>query len=178
MSCVSFCFFFIFTVHETGKGHKVSEMAVAYGFTPRQNEQLVLLSDPQYDTLWMTLLGGYVSGGGQIIDPDTDWIGTGIFAWPLPRSFTITSNFGYRQDPFTGKLTYHNGTDIAAPQGTPILAAASGTVTIANGIDPWGGSYGYPCEDRPRRRDGDAIRPLLGHCRYSGSANGSGAWIG
>ena len=123
------------TILEIKVSHKTTaEMAVAYGFTPRQNEQLVLLSDPQYDALWMTLLGGYVSGGGQIITPGSDWAGTGIFAWPLPRSFTITSNFGYRQDPFTGELTYHNGTDIAAPQGTPILAAADGTITIANGL--------------------------------------------
>ena len=77
------------TVSETILKIKVShktaaEMAEAYGFTPRQDEQLALLADPQYDALWMELLGGYVSGGGQIIDPDTDWTGTGIFAWPLP----------------------------------------------------------------------------------------------
>ena len=149
------------TILEIKVSHKTTaEMAVAYGFTPRQNEQLTLLSDPQYDTLWMTLLGGYVSGGGQIIDPDTDWIGTGIFAWPLPRNFTITSNFGYRQDPFTGELTYHNGTDIAAPQGTPILAAADGTVTIANGIDPWGGSYGY----HVKIDHGGGMETLYAHC--------------
>lgn len=149
------------TILEIKVSHKTTaEMAVAYGFTPRQNEQLTLLSDPQYDTLWMTLLGGYVSGGGQIITPDSDWAGTGIFAWPLPRSFTITSNFGYRQDPFTGELTYHNGTDIAAPQGTPILAAADGTVTIANGTDPWGGSYGY----HVKIDHGGGMETLYAHC--------------
>ena len=75
--------------------HKTSaEMVVIYGFTARQNEQLALLADPQYDALWLELLGGYVSGGGQIIDPDTDWVGTGIFAWPLSQSFTITSILG------------------------------------------------------------------------------------
>ena len=136
------------TVSETILKIKVShktaaEMAEAYGFTPRQDEQLALLADPQYDALWMELLGGYVSGGGQIIDPDTDWTGTGIFAWPLPQSFTITSQFGYRTDPFTGEISYHSGTDIAAPYGTPVLAAAGGTVTVANATDPWGGSYGY-----------------------------------
>ena len=73
---------------------------------------------------------------------------------------TITSNFGYRQDPFTGKLTYHNGTDIAAPQGTPILAAASGTVTIANGTDPWGGSYGY----HVKIDHGRGLETLYAHC--------------
>ena len=147
------------TVLEIKVSHKTAaEMATAYGFTPRQNEQLALLSDPQYDVLWMELLGGYVSGG-QIIDPDTDWVGTGIFAWPLPQSFTITSPFGYRQDPFTGEWSYHNGTDIAAPQGTPILAAADGTVTIANGTDPWGGSYGYYI----KLDHGEGIETLYAH---------------
>ena len=108
----------------------------------------------------MELLGGYVSGGGQIIDPDTDWIGTGIFAWPLPQSFTITSPFGYRQDPFTGEMSYHGGTDIAAPQGTPILAAADGTVTVANGTDPWGGSYGY----HVKLDHGGGMETLYAHC--------------
>lgn len=137
-----------------------AEMAAVYAFTPRQNEQLALLADPQYNALWMELLGGYVSGGGEVITPDTDWVGTGIFAWPLPQSFTITSNFGYRQDPFTGELTYHNGTDIAAPQGTLILAAAGGTVTIANGTDPWGGSYGYHI----KIDHGGGMETLYAHC--------------
>ena len=57
--------------------------------------------------------------------------------------YTITSQFGYRTDPFTGEISYHSGTDIAAPYGTPVLAAAGGTVTVANATDPWGGSYGY-----------------------------------
>jgi len=149
------------TVLEIKVSHKTTaEMAAIYGFTARQNEQLALLSDPQYDALWMTLLGGYVSGGGQIIAPDADWAGTGILAWPLPQSFMITSNFGYRQDPFTGELTYHNGTDIAAPQGTPVLAAASGTVTIANGTDPWGGSYGY----HVKINHGGGMETLYAHC--------------
>lgn len=110
------------TILEFEVTHKATaEMAVAYGFTPRQNEQLALLTGQEYTALWMTLLGGYVNSGGQIIEPDTDWVGTGIFAWPLPQSFTITSPFGYRKDPFTGEVTYHSGTDIAAPAGTPIL---------------------------------------------------------
>ncbi|MBS6234980.1 MAG: M23 family metallopeptidase [Clostridiales bacterium] len=149
------------TILEIKVSHKTTaEMAAVYGFTVRQNEQLALLSDPQYDVLWMELLGGYVSGGGQIIDPDTDWVGTGIFAWPLPQSFTITSPFGYRQDPFTGEMSYHGGTDIAAPQGTPILAAADGTVTVANGTDPWGGSYGY----HVKIDHGGGMETLYAHC--------------
>ena len=141
--------------------HKTTaEMAAVYGFTPRQSEQLALLEAPQYDALWREVLDGYVSGGGQIITPDSDWVGTGIFAWPLPQSFMITSNFGYRQDPFTGEWSYHSGTDIAVPQGTPIIAAADGTVTIANGTDPWGGSYGY----HVKIDHGGGMETLYAHC--------------
>ena len=149
------------TILEFEVTHKATaEMAVAYGFTPRQNEQLALLTGQEYTALWMTLLGGYVNSGGQIIEPNTDWVGTGIFAWPLPQSFTITSPFGYRKDPFTGEVTYHSGTDIAAPAGTPILAAAAGMVTIANGTDPWGGSYGYYI----KLGHGAGIETLYAHC--------------
>ena len=118
------------------------QMAAAYGFTEQQNEHLALLRHEEYSVMWASLLGGFTHGGGMI-GSDADWVGTGIFAWPLPQSFTITSQFGYRTDPFTGEISYHSGTDTAAPYGTPVLAAAGGTVTVANATDPWGGSYGY-----------------------------------
>uniref|UniRef100_UPI0022E72AA0 peptidoglycan DD-metalloendopeptidase family protein n=2 Tax=Ruthenibacterium lactatiformans TaxID=1550024 RepID=UPI0022E72AA0 len=141
--------------------HKTAaEMAGEYHFNSRQNEYLTLMMQPDNQNLWAQLLGGFVAGGGQIINPDTDWVPTGALAWPLPQSFTITSHFGYREDPFTGEIEYHNGTDIAAPAGTPILAAASGTVTIANGIDSWGGSYGYHI----KVDHGNGLETLYAHC--------------
>ena len=84
-----------------------------------------------------------LTNGGKPIVPDTSWEGTGIFQWPLPKDYTITSPFGYREDPITGQISFHSGTDIAAPEATPILAAADGIVLDANAIDPWGESYGY-----------------------------------
>ena len=141
--------------------HKTAaEMAGEYHFNSRQNEYLALMMQPDNQNLWAQLLGGLVAGGGQIITPDTDWGGTGPLDWPLPQSFPITSHFGYREDPFTGELEYHNGTDIAAPNGTQILAAASGTVIIANGIDSWGGSYGYYI----KIDHGNEIETLYAHC--------------
>ena len=149
------------TILEITITHKTpDEMARQYNFNSRQNEYHALKSEPENQTLWADLLGGYTTGGGPIVNPDADWIGTGIFQWPLPQSYTITSWFGYREDPFTGEIAYHSGTDIAAPEGTPILAAADGTVTIANAIDSWGGGYGYHI----KVNHNDTFDTLYAHC--------------
>ena len=124
--------------------HKTpDEMAADYHFTTRQNTYLQLLQDPQYEELWAELLGGFAQGGGELMNPDSTRTPTGTLQWPLPVAGTIASQFGYRVDPITGNLSSHTGTDIACAEGTPILAAADGTVTVANGLDSWGGSYGY-----------------------------------
>lgn len=149
------------TILEISITHKTpEEMARQYNFNFRQNEYLSLMSEPENKNLWAELLGGFVGGGGEIMDPNTDWEGIGIFQWPLPQSYTITSLFGYREDPFTGEIAYHGGTDIAAPGGTPILAAADGTVSIANGTDSWGGSYGY----HVKIGHADSFETLYAHC--------------
>lgn len=49
-----------------------------------------------------------------------------------------SSSFGYRIDPFNGHRTFHEGVDFVAELGTPILAAASGTVTLAEGHAEYG----------------------------------------
>ncbi len=46
----------------------------------------------------------------------------------LPVQGEVTSRFGYRTHPITKKFGIHNGTDIAAPEGTPIAAALNGRV--------------------------------------------------
>ncbi|MBK6911950.1 MAG: peptidoglycan DD-metalloendopeptidase family protein [bacterium] len=42
-----------------------------------------------------------------------------------------TSGFGVRVDPFTKKATHHDGMDISAPRGTPVISTAAGTVIYA-----------------------------------------------
>ncbi len=59
-------------------------------------------------------------------------------AWQAPVEGRITSNFGVRTDPLNGQQRSHHGIDIAAPRGTPIGAAAAGTVVF---VGPRGG-YG------------------------------------
>ena len=141
--------------------HKTpDEMAADYHFTARQNNYLQLLQDPQYEELWAELLGGFAQGGGELMNPDSTRIPTGTLQWPLPVAGTITSQFGHRVDPITGEVSSHTGTDIACAEGTPILAAADGTVTVANGLDSWGGSYGYYIQID----HGGGLETLYAHC--------------
>ena len=141
--------------------HKTpDEMAANYHFTTRQNNYLQLLQDPQYEELWAELLGGFAQGGGELMTPDSTRTPTGTLQWPLPVAGTITSQFGHRVDPITGEVSSHTGTDIACAEGTPILAAADGTVTVANGLDSWGGSYGYYIQID----HGGGLETLYAHC--------------
>ena len=136
-----------------------SEEAYIYGF---DSQQMTLLNDMlsgQYATLWANLIGGYSHGLG-IIPSEATWVGIGQFGWPLTINGTISSGFGYRTDPFTGEQKFHGGIDIAAGAGTPIVAADSGIVTVANGVDSWGGGYGfYVMIDH-----GNGYETLYGHC--------------
>ena len=141
--------------------HKTpDEMAADYHFTTRQNTYLQLLQDPQYEELWAELLGGFAQGGGEVMSPDGTRAPTGTLQWPLPVAGTITSQFGHRVDPITGEASSHTGTDIACAEGTPILAAADGVVTVANSLDSWGGSYGYYIQID----HGGGLETLYAHC--------------
>lgn len=48
-----------------------------------------------------------------------------------PSLGLITDGFGRRKDPFTGRLAFHRGLDLAARRGTPIKAPADGIVVFA-----------------------------------------------
>ena len=143
--------------------HKTpEEMRQEYRMTSRQEEYLTLLFDPDTQQLWGELLGGFAAGSldGEILTPGGSF-DEGCLQWPLPVAGSITSPQGYRIDPITGQISYHSGTDIAAPNGTPILAAADGTVVTANGVDNWGGSYGYYV----KLDHGNGLQTLYAHCQ-------------
>lgn len=56
----------------------------------------------------------------------------GMFKWPAPSYTRISDDYGNRIHPTLGVQKFHNGIDLAAPSGSPILAAYDGKVVDAN----------------------------------------------
>lgn len=75
--------------------------------------------------------------GPNVISPDHAYTGE----WLNPLKGRLTSAYGGRVHPVLGIFQVHSGQDIAAPDGTPILAAADGVVSIAG--KSTGGNSGY-----------------------------------
>lgn len=59
-------------------------------------------------------------------------------ARPVAEGVPASSNFGWRNDPFTGQTAMHEGIDFIAGVGTPILAAAAGIVQTAEKHSQYG----------------------------------------
>ena len=67
----------------------------------------------------------------------------------------LTSDYGMRRDPFTGRQRFHHGIDLAAPVGTPIVAPRDGTVVFSG----WRPGYGNLVEIRHE----DGLLTRYGH---------------
>jgi len=65
-------------------------------------------------------------------------IGKTSFMFPLTIPSAITSLFGWRIHPITGDRRFHAGTDLGAPLGTPVVAAAFGQVLTADFLGGYG----------------------------------------
>lgn len=90
-------------------------------------------------------LGSSIKGGGI------------PYFWPLMvTKQRFASSFGWRKDPFTGQKKWHSGSDFAAAQGSPIVAAADGVVTYSG----WRVGYGNLVEIK--HENGFFTR--YGHC--------------
>ena len=76
--------------------------------------------------------GNTTSGGSSSTVSNSTWL--------RPCSYVkMTSPFGMRESPTAGASTYHQGVDLAGPEGTPIYATRAGRVTVAS----YSNSAGY-----------------------------------
>ena len=92
------------------------------------------------------------NGGGSASAPSSG-------GWVTPCAYTVlTSAYGWRTHPITGKQSFHNGVDLANVSDTPIYAAKSGTVTVAT----YNGVYGYYVQIN----HGDGFSSLYGHMTH------------
>ena len=95
------------------------------------------------DSVYSLVKNGYpgLPEGGGFEGADVPFVGADGFCSPVGANWRsiVTSEFGGRIDPITGKRDGHTGMDLAVPTGTPVRAALDGTVTTAT----YHSSYGY-----------------------------------
>ena len=111
-----------YILHITVSSKSVDELADLYRFTQDQRDILHQLLSEEMRPSLLALCGGIAVADGEL-------------CWPLPGHTYISCHFG-EVDAFGN--AGHRGTDIPAPEGTPILAAHSGTVLVSG----WNNSYG------------------------------------
>ena len=109
-------------LHITVSSKSVDALADLYRFTQDQRDILHQLLSEEMRPSLLALCGGISVADGEL-------------CWPLPGHTYISCHFG-EVDAFGN--AGHRGTDIPAPEGTPILAAHSGTVLVSG----WNDSYG------------------------------------
>ena len=111
-----------YNLHITVSSKSVDALADLYRFTQDQRDILHQLLSEEMRPSLLALCGEIA-------------VADGALCWPLPGHTYISCHFG-EVDAFGN--AGHRGTDIPAPEGTPILAAHSGTVLVSG----WNGSYG------------------------------------
>ena len=74
--------------------------------------------------------------GGKLSNNQMNRVLGRLFVWPTRGR--LTSNYGYRNDPFTGVRRFHSGIDIANSRGTNVIASMRGTVSLLG----YSGIYG------------------------------------
>ncbi|WP_255298422.1 M23 family metallopeptidase [Brevibacillus dissolubilis] len=128
--------------------NRLYELLITYGL-PKQDRQLIqelaiTYSDETEREEMEELLRHYGNASDSVPIPPhpdlppTQWKGSLPLAGKMGRDFKLTSHFGYRNDPFTGKTAYHDGVDLAAPTGTPVYAPLDGVVAFAGTMRGYG----------------------------------------
>jgi murein DD-endopeptidase MepM/ murein hydrolase activator NlpD len=105
------------------------------------------------------------SAGGQDQWFEASGVGRSTGSWLMPVPGRISSGFGYRRHPILGYRRMHTGLDIAAGYGTPIRAAAAGTINYSGR----NGGYG----NYVRINHGNGLQTAYAHMSRIAASNGS-----
>ncbi|MDX2270833.1 MAG: M23 family metallopeptidase [Cyanobacteriota bacterium] len=94
--------------------------------------------------------------------------------YPLPTAVPISSPFGMRTHPISGLQEFHQGVDLAASMGTPVLAAFSGSVLSAGSLGGLGNAVvlGHSATQRTRYGHMDTVAVTAGQTVRQGSVIG------
>jgi murein DD-endopeptidase MepM/ murein hydrolase activator NlpD len=175
--------------HPEGLGAGVLLPSVPGIFVPEEAEsdleRLIALSRSESDGTAIV-----ISGQKWLFFPGADFTPTERiyflnegFHFPL-RSYRVTSSFGLRSSPFTGRLQNHRGLDLAAPAGTPVYAARDGTVSergsdavygnyvIVNHGDSWASLYGHLSSISAAKGDRVGRNTVIGLVGSTGQSTG------
>ncbi len=84
------------------------------------------------------LLTWLLAGGLSLLWTSGDFAATAETFSHSPVNGSLSSDFGWRKDPYSGKSRFHAGVDIAASSGTPIYSPQSGTVVYSGPYNGYG----------------------------------------
>ena len=140
--------------------------------------------------LTVCMLGIFILPLANYISAAQDVKNTAVSDFKIVRPISIdkchiTSLYGWRNNPISKGRDFHKGIDMAAPEGTPIFAAAQGVVVKAG----WEGGYGnlvilqhdngystaYAKCSRILVKEGDTVKPgdTIAACGMTGQATGN-----
>lgn len=118
--------------YQSRVGIRLSELAAKYGIPVGDIRRF-----NGYPRDWLPPGGRIFIPGGTMAPLEQGLFYGTAFSSPI-ETVVVTSGYGYRNDPFSGRQAFHGGIDLAAAYGTPVRAAYEGVVEFSG----WAGGYG------------------------------------
>lgn len=126
------------------KGYELEELYEQYEQEESDLMDEIAQAEKEYNEAkrqeWLAYMATYTTVAPATTAPSTNGntsnsgsTSSSSSKWLVPCSYTkLTSPFGNRDRPTAGASTYHQGVDLAGPEGTPIYASRAGVVTVAS----------------------------------------------
>lgn len=129
---------------EAGNGEGLAYRPPSFAEAIRELETTLMVREQQLNIINSLLLDRHLEKTAELA------------GWPVEDGW-ISSRYGYRTDPFSGKLHRHEGIDFAGDEGEPIRATATGVVTWAGKRSGYGNLVAI--------NHGNGLSTRYGHCK-------------